>query len=717
MSIWNRLFGKASEARQVLVMNQVGKPVNTSRNYEAFSKEGYQVNVIGYKCVSLISRACAGIEWELYRGEREIEEHPLLELLKSPNPLQSKSAFFEAIVAYYQIAGNSYIEAVKPSPKAAPMELWPLRPDKIRIIPGQLGLPAAFEFKGASKDKLYPVDQVTGQGDLLHMKTFHPTDPWYGMSPIEAAVYSVDQHNESGRWNLSLLQNMGTPSGALVVKQDANNPSGTLPAPNYENLKKQLNDKYAGSKNAGRMMLLEGGIEWRQMGFNAKDMDWMEGRKMAARDVALAFGVPPIILNIPGDSTFANYKEARLSLYEDTIIPLMDMIRDELNSWLVPMFGDDIKLEYDKDSIEALDLKRSEKFTQISSAGFLTTNEKRVLLGFEAVEGGDDVLVASGLIPIKYLSDEPEPEPNTVQNTDANAEDETDGQNENEDDGQKNIQVNLLTRREKLKALTQINLMRDKLYMGMYHDLKDDLQNQAEKLGKALADVEPRVMEYAALQVLSDSKDIEATLKKHIKRAMKMFGDPILSGAKLWGPEFETKNSVKFEQFVQSFIDKHTADAVTKIEGTSIKKARKIIKEAISVGQEEGWTSREISKQLQSEMSSLSASRANTIARTEIGIASNQGSLEAAKALEIPDLMKEWVSTNDDRTRDNDAIADHAGANGQRVGLNEKFLINPDASMDGPGDPSASAEQIINCRCATVYIREGKTLIPQFEEK
>ncbi len=715
MSIWQRLFGsKASEARQVLVMNEVGRPVNTQKNYEAFAKEGYQINVIAYKCVSLISRACAGMNWELYKSDREVEEHPLLDLLKNPNPMQSKSAFFESLVAYFQIAGNSYVEAVRSNPKAPPMELWPLRPDKMRIIPGTLGLPAAFEFKGASASKLYPVDQITGDSNVMHMKTFHPTDNWYGMSPIEAAVYSIDQHNESGRWNLSLLQNMGTPSGALVVKQDANNPSGVLPDPQFKNLQEQIANKVAGSKNAGRVMLLEGGLDWRQMGFNAKDMDWMEGRKMAARDVALAFGIPPIILNIPGDSTFANYKEARLSLYEDTIIPLMDMLKDELNHWLVPMFGEDLYLEYDKDSIEALDVKRSEKFVQISSAGFLTFNEKRTLLGFEPIEGGDTLFVPSGLVPISDAEEMNEPS-EVVEEPEEN--EEGPEQEEPDDSEEKASQVNLLTRNEKQKSLKQINALRDKLYTGMFHDLKEDFEDQAKELGKALSNIDPRVMEYAALNVLSDSSKIEATIRKYLKRALIMFGEPVLNGGKAVGVGFETKTRVRFQQFVDSFIDQHLKVAITHIEGTSIKKARRIIKEAIASSQETGISSREIANELMLEMSGLAKSRANAIARTEIGIASNQGSLQAAKALDIPDLQKEWVSTLDDRTRDDPSHADHWNMNEERAGLDEKFNVQPDATMDGPGDPSAPAEQIINCRCSLVYVRAGKTLLPVFEEK
>jgi HK97 family phage portal protein len=711
---------KASEARQVMVMNQIGRPVNTPKNYEAYSAEGYQANVIGYKCVSILSRACASIDWELYKGDREIESHPILDLLTHPNPMQSRAAFFESFIAYYMIDGNSYMEAIRPSGKGPPVELWSIRPDKMRIIGGSLGLPQAFVFKYGQNEKLWPVDQITGLSDILHMKTFHPTDAWYGMSPIEAATYSIDQHNDSGKWNLSLLQNMGTPSGALVVEQSDSNPSGIIPAEQFKNLQDQIKNKVAGAGNAGKVMLLEGGMKWQAMGFNAKDMDWMEGRNNAARDIALAFGVPPIILGIKGDSTFANYKEARASLYEDTILPLLDLISDELNSWLIPMYGDQgLELYYDHDSIAALDVRRSEKFAEISGAGFLTTNEKRELLGFDSIDGGDTILVNAGQISIADIgmlpdeSDALNPDKKPVENEDGKTEnDAEDGDKSNH----KFTQINLLNRNEKQKSAKDANILRERLASGMYHDLKEAFENQAKELKKALENVEPRTMEFAALQVLSDTKEMELILKKYIRRSLKLFGEPILNGAKCWGLEFETKSSIKFQTFVDRFVESRTIKSLAHIEGTSGKKARRIIKEAIAEAQETGASSRDIASQLEDEFGSISTSRANTIARTEMAIASNQGSLEAAKALDIPDLMKEWVSVNDDRTRGT-ADADHVSVNGQQVPLNEKFSVNPDASMDGPGDPSAPAEQVINCRCSVVYARAGKTLIPQYEVK
>lgn len=715
MSFWTRIFSrKESQARIALAMNQVGQPVQTPRNYEAFSREGYQVNVIGFKCVSLISRACAGIPWDLKKKSTgvEIESHPLLDLIKKPNPIQGQSGFIEALIAYYMIAGNSYVEAnvVGSGP---PTELWPIRPDKMKIIPGRFGLPEAYEFTAQSKKIIFPSDPITGQSNILHMKTFHPTDPWYGMSPIEAAVYSIDQHNESGKWNTALLQNSAVPSGALVVKQDSSNPMGVLTAPQLNNIREEVHAKYASGKNAGRIMILEGGMDWRQMGLNAKDMDWLEGRKMSAREICLTHGVPPIMLNIPGDSTFSNYKEARVALYEDTIIPLMDYVADEFNKWLTPRFGDDLVLCYDKDQIEALAEKRMDMFAKLETISYITDNEKRLAVGYDPVDGGDVLLKQSSLVPISDITDPPEPVPQTppaqvnpdpsADNQDAaDAEDPVD---DSEADMQKQIhfkQINPLTKKDKVNVWKTINAQRRELEQAMYHDLKDSFDEMAKDLGEKLKNVDPRTAEFAALKVIADhSPKMRAELEKNIKRSLRVFGQNILSSGKS-----ESKSVVKFNQFVDSFVKKQSANSIQHIEGTSIKKARSDIKKILSESLESGDSAVNIANDLQDKFESLSDSRARTIARTEVSIASNQGALEAAKALDLPGLKKEWVSIQDDRTRDNPAVADHLDMNGVRVELDEKFVVPPDTSMDAPGDPSAPPEQVINCRCVQTFSRD-----------
>lgn len=401
---------KNSPSRSMISFHRLGQPVSTPKNFEGYSKEGFQKNVVAYRAVLGISQGIAGLKWVLYKKRRggtpqEITEHELLTLLKRPNPMQGGAAFFEAMSAFFSLSGNSYCEAVGPSPGAPPSELWVARPDRMRIVPGAYGMPQAFEYSIGGLKHKYEVDQIKGSSPILHLKTFNPTDDWYGMSPVQAASLAVDQHNESGVWNLSLLQNKATPSGALVVSVSDKNPTGKLDPEQYDRLDKKLEQKFKGAQNAGRPHLLEGGLDWKQMGFAPSDMDWINGKNTSAREIALAFGYPPILLGIPGDSTYNNQKEARLALYEEAILPQATFIRDELNNWLTPAFGDDLYLDYDRDQIDALAIKREAIWTRVETSNFLTINEKREAVGYERVEGGDTLFVNAGQLPLELATD------------------------------------------------------------------------------------------------------------------------------------------------------------------------------------------------------------------------------------------------------------------------------------------------------------------------
>jgi HK97 family phage portal protein len=232
-------------------------------------------------------------------------------------------------------------------------------------------------------------DAVTGESSILHWKAFHPLDDWYGMAPLEAALIAIDQHNAAGNWNQALLEHAARPSGALVYAPKEG-PS-QLTDDQFRRLREELEENYLSPKNAGRPLILEGGLEWKEMGLTPKDMDWLGGRNRAACDIALAFGVPEQLIGIQGSQTYANMAEARLALYEDTVVPMALQCRDEMNRWLAPMFGPNLRLDIDKDEVHALTLRRDAVWDKIGRADFLSLNEKRAALGYPPVDGGDNI--------------------------------------------------------------------------------------------------------------------------------------------------------------------------------------------------------------------------------------------------------------------------------------------------------------------------------------
>lgn len=174
------------------------------------------------------------------------------------------------------------------------------------------------------------------------------------------------------------------PSGALIVRADANN-GGILSTDQYGRVKQQIDEQFSGAINAGRPLLLEGGLEWKEMSMTPKDMDFVQAKNSSARDIALAFGVPPQLLGIPGDNTYSNLQEARLALWEQTVIPLVQRTIDSFNNWLSPFFANNLELAADTDSITALAGSNQAIWDRVEKANFLTDDEKRAAVGYEAL--------------------------------------------------------------------------------------------------------------------------------------------------------------------------------------------------------------------------------------------------------------------------------------------------------------------------------------------
>lgn len=344
----------------------VGQPVWTERRFDMLAQEGYVKNAVAFKCVKMIASGAAMVPWMLSNGRKELETHPLLDLLSRPAPMIGGHALFEAFYAFLLLQGNTYIAAQRPTTRAGPpKELWNLRPDRMKVIAGPYGIPQGYEYEASGQKKTFPVDPMTGMGDILHVKEFHPINDWYGMGRVEAGAYGIDRHNAASAHNKALLDNGARPSGALVFKP-VNDGTKDVSAPQaaIDEARKLLESRYGGADNAGKPMTFGGNVSWEEMGINPKDMDFANGKDDAARDICAAFGVPHVLI-VPGASTYNNVREAKLELWEDTILPLMDKTVDALNAWLCPMYGDGLRLEYDLDEISALEPRREAKRTSV----------------------------------------------------------------------------------------------------------------------------------------------------------------------------------------------------------------------------------------------------------------------------------------------------------------------------------------------------------------
>ena len=333
------------------------------RSYEAQLRELYLDNAVAQRAVRLIGEGVASA--------------PLLSsdpaALALVTATSGGQALLETVAVQLLLHGNAYVQLLTGT-DGVPAELFALRPDRVNVEADMRGWPAAIAYRAGDAVTRIPAER------MIHIRFHHPLDDHYGMGCLAGAAGAIAAHNAATRWNKALLDNAARPSGALVT--DGREPLSTE---QFDRLQKEMAASFSGAGNAGRPMLLEGGIRWQALSLSPADMDFAGLKAAAAREIALAFGVPPVLLGLPGDATYANYREASKALWRQAILPLAGKMLDAIAEGLRPWFAG-LKLSVDLDRVPALSEERERLWQQLTAADFMTVNEKRAMIGLEPVE-------------------------------------------------------------------------------------------------------------------------------------------------------------------------------------------------------------------------------------------------------------------------------------------------------------------------------------------
>jgi len=342
MSNWlSRLVGrdvKAAATSRLVSLARDRLPGWVPRTLPAQIQAGYARNAIANRCVRLISEAAASLPFSASDAAAQ-------RLLNRPNADTSGPELWESVYGYLQLAGNAYVELA--TLDDTPRELFVLRPDRMRVLADPQGWPAGWEYTVQGRRRRFERDRASGRSPVFHMRLFHPGDDQYGLSPLEPAGRALDLHTAGADWARALLENAARPSGALVFS----GADGHLTDDQFQRLRDELTGAHTGAANAGRPLLLEGGLDWKPMAMSPAEMDFIQARREAAREIALAFGVPPLLLGLPGDNTYANYREANLAFWRQTVLPLARKTARALEVWLAPWFGEALEIAVEEDRI------------------------------------------------------------------------------------------------------------------------------------------------------------------------------------------------------------------------------------------------------------------------------------------------------------------------------------------------------------------------------
>jgi HK97 family phage portal protein len=365
-------FRKRTEAKAsgpMIALSQLSAAQWGGRDAGSLIHAGFRRNPVGYRCVRMIAEAAASVR---LRAEGD---NALGALISRPSPEESGAELLERFYGALQVYGTAYLEAVASDPGGVPDMLFALPPDQVRALRDRRGWVRGHAIRNRTGERLV-YRSAEGRSPILSLKLYDPSGRDEAQSPMRAAACAIELHNASADWAKALIDNSAKPSGALVYGKDG----ARLTDEQFDRLKGELEGSFQGAGNAGRPLLLEGGLDWKPMSLTPAEMDFQEARHGAAREIALAFGVPPMLLGIPGDNTYANYREANLAFWRLTILPLVTKTAAALSEWLAPHF-DGGTIRPDLETVSALQPEREAQWRRIGAADFLSADEKRALLG------------------------------------------------------------------------------------------------------------------------------------------------------------------------------------------------------------------------------------------------------------------------------------------------------------------------------------------------
>lgn len=251
MMKWPWSKSEQKSGHSLIALSHISGAVWGRSDPAALIKDGYRGNPVAYRCIRLISEAAGSI---VFKSDQDRVQA----LLSAPSPEQAGRALMEQVFTDLQITGNAWLEAVTPADETAPRALFGLPVTAVRLRQDAQGFVSGYAVQQAGGTRIIDRD---GDGWLpvLHLKLYNPGDQPHGLSPLVAARKSLDIHNQAAGWAKALLDNAARPSGALMYGKDG----ARLSDEQFDRLKDQLTVDHTGTVNAGRPLLLEGGLDWR----------------------------------------------------------------------------------------------------------------------------------------------------------------------------------------------------------------------------------------------------------------------------------------------------------------------------------------------------------------------------------------------------------------------------------------------------------------------
>jgi HK97 family phage portal protein len=607
-----------------------------------------------YPIVSAIAEDAAKIEFEIERNEKPVTRHPFFDLIKMPNPDTSQFQFLEAHFTFMKLSGESFWYLAKGERTQKPKELYLLRPDLMEVaidMSDPRGLVSGYVF-----NKLDGTKQTFDRNEVIHFKMPNPLNPYRGLGTVEAAKTYIETEQYASNWTKNSLYNSGRPAGILNIK-------GVITQEEFISIKKQFKDQYTGTENTGKTMMLKGadGIDYTKLGMEMGEVALKELKDMTRDDIMMMFRVSKTMLGISEGVTLNNARDSRGVFINNIIKPELDRFVDNLNAFLMPVWGEGYELCYEDPSL-VNDAERLAEWT----AGFnkwLTTNDIRQDRGLEPLEGGDVIREPVNLIPDNISIDSSQ-DTNTSSTTEK--------------------LKKKVKKKVKKKEITPREIYIDQFY-------KSQILWERKYMYLLMAEFRKQLKECLA----GNSKglypewefDVVAS-KGRIMTTLVPFGTELMkeSGKIAMG---ESNQEFQINQRVREYISNRVSKLADSTNDITIKQIDKTVTEGLMKGEDIGKIGERVKA-----VYKMTDARAEMIARTETLAAGNEGALEAYRQNPLVTRL-EWVA-------EDGACDDCEELNGTEVDVGENFANSgemlPTGAIVNYGDVDHPPLHP-NCRC------------------
>ncbi|MFC5834645.1 phage portal protein [Nonomuraea insulae] len=344
-----------------------------------------------FAIVHRTSNATSQVNWRLWRqaasgkaeDRTEVTRHLALDVLNRPNPFMTRQEFIETFQQHLDLTGEGWWVVGRDLRATFPMELWPVRPDRMDPVPHPTDFLSGYVYCGPDGEQV-PLKR----DEVIQLRMPNPLDPYRGMGPVQSILTDLDSSKYSAEWNRNFFANSAEPGGIIEVDR-------RLGDEEFDELRIRWNEQHRGVANAHRVAILEQG-KWVDRKFTQRDMQFAELRNSSREIIREAFGFPKGMLGTVDDVNRANMEAGEVMFTRWMVVPRLERIKAALNAEFLPLFGSTgqgVEFDYDDPIPMDHDMVNAERDSRAKSARQLV----------EAGYHPDDVAVAVGLPAMRYV--------------------------------------------------------------------------------------------------------------------------------------------------------------------------------------------------------------------------------------------------------------------------------------------------------------------------